>query len=127
MPATMKPATMYPATYMWMSSCHMFPLSSASQGLGLTTRPSAEPVPAVDVDRDEDRLDEERDALQPERDPEDLAERGHEVRPQQPDLEGEDRPGHHADGEDQQRDLRPALGERLVREVASAQVEALDE
>jgi hypothetical protein len=53
--------------------------------------PAAQPVPPVDVDRDEDRLDEERDPLERERDAEDLAERRHELRPQQPELERQDR------------------------------------
>ena len=42
------------------------------------------PVPAVDVDADEDRLDEEREALEREREPEDVAEVGHPDRPEQP-------------------------------------------
>jgi hypothetical protein len=90
-------------------------------------RAAAEAVPAVDVDRDEDRLGEERDSLQPEREPEDVAEGGHELRPQQPELERQDRAGHDADGEQDERDLRPALRERLVGRVAGAQVQALDE
>ena len=61
------------------------------------------------------------------RDPEDLAEAGHELRPQQAELERQDRAGHDADGEQRHRHLRPALGQRLVGRVAGAQVEALDE
>ena len=38
-PATMKPATRYPARYMWISSCHMFELNSAVHGCGSTTLP----------------------------------------------------------------------------------------
>src|SRR3954447_11353182 len=94
---------------------------------GPEVRAPREAVPAVDVDGDEDRLDEERDALQREADPEDLAETRHELRPQQPELEAEDRARDHAHREDDQRHLRPALGERLVGRVAGAQVEALDE
>ena len=60
-------------------------------------------------------------------DPEHLAERRHELRPQQPELERQDRPGHDADREQDQRHLRPALGQRLVGRVAGPQVEALDE
>ena len=70
-----------------------------------------EPVPAVDVDRDEDRLQEEEDPLDRERDPEGVAESAREPRPQQPQLEREDRPADGADG-DQHRDrLRPVAGE----------------
>src|SRR5680860_502745 len=46
---------------------------------GEEVRARAQPVPAVDVDGHEDRLDEERDALQAERDPEHAAEGGHEL------------------------------------------------
>jgi hypothetical protein len=49
--------------------------------------------------------------------PKTVAERGHELRPQQAELEGEDRAGDDADGEEDQRDLRPPLGERLVGRV----------
>jgi hypothetical protein len=45
-----------------------------------------EALPAVDVHRDEDRLDEEREAFDAECDPEDVAEGRHEVRPQQTHL-----------------------------------------
>ena len=53
-------------------------------------------------------------ALEGEAEPEDLAEGGHEVRPQQAELEAEDRAGDDADGEEGQHHLRPALGERPV-------------
>ena len=90
-------------------------------------QPRRHAIPAVDVDRDEDRLDEEREALQAEGKAEDVPERGHEVRPQQAHLERQDRPGHDADREEGDHDLRPALGERPVELVAGAQVERLDE
>ena len=61
--------------------------------------PRREPVPAVDVDGDEDRLQEEEDPLDREADPEDVAEAAHEPRPEQAELEGEDRAGDGADGE----------------------------
>ena len=77
-------------------------------------RARRKPVPAVDVDRDEDRLGEERDALEREGEPEDVAEVRHELRPQQPELEREDRPGDDPDREQDQHHLRPALRERPV-------------
>ena len=86
-----------------------------------------EPIPAVDVDRDEDRLDEERDGLEREPQAEHVPERGHEARPQQPHLEAEDRPGHHAHREQGEHRLRPALGELAVHRVARAQVQPLDQ
>ena len=67
--------------------------------------------PAVEVDAEEDRLEEERDALQRERQPDHVAELAHELRPQQAHLEAEDRARHRADGEQHRRDLRPSLGE----------------
>ncbi len=80
-----------------------------------------QPVPAVDVDRDEDRLDEEGETLDREREAEDLAELLHELRPQQAELEREDRAGDDADREQDQHHLRPALGHGLVDRVARAQ------
>ena len=90
-------------------------------------RPRRQPVPAVDVDRDEDRLDEEREALDREGEAEDLAPTLHELRPQQAELEREDRAGDDADREEDQHHLRPALGERLVDRVAGPQVQPLHE
>src|SRR5262249_58399478 len=43
--------------------------------------------PAVDVDPDEDRLEEEREAFDREAEPEHAPQRAHEVRPQQTHLE----------------------------------------
>ena len=86
-----------------------------------------QPVPAVDVDRDEDRLDEERDALEREPQAEHRSEPGHEARPQQPHLEAENRPGHHAHSEQREHRLRPALGELPIERVARAQVKPLDQ
>ena len=86
-----------------------------------------DPVPRVDVDRDEDRLEEEREALEREAEPEDVPERRHELRPQQPELEAEDRAGHDPDREQRDHHLRPAHRERPVERVARAQVERLDE
>src|SRR6266487_640611 len=58
-------------------------------------RTRREPIPAVDVDGNEDRLDEEREALGRKSDPEDITEGGHERRPQQAHLERQHRAGHH--------------------------------
>ena len=84
-------------------------------------------VPAVDVDGDEDRLDEEREALQAEGEAEDVAEGGHELGPQQAELEGQDRAGHDPDGEQDDHRVRPALGECAVERVAGAKPESLEE
>jgi hypothetical protein len=67
------------------------------------------PVPAVEVDAQEDRFGEERQALERERQPEDIAEAAHQSRPQQPHLEAEHRAGDGADGEQHGGHLRPAL------------------
>ncbi len=83
------------------------------------------PVPAVDVDPDEDRLDEEREALQREPEPEDRSERPHEARPQQAHLEAQDRPRHDAAREQRDHDLRPAHRQRAVHLVAGAQPQPL--
>ena len=70
-----------------------------------------QPPPAVDVDRDEDRLGEEEDALEGERHAEGLAPLAHEPRPQQAELEREHRAGDGADGERDRHVLRPPLRE----------------
>ena len=90
-------------------------------------QPPGQPIPAVDVDADEDRLHEEREALDREAEPEDSAEGRGEVRPQQPHLEAEDRARDHADGEQRQHHLRPAPCERAIELIAGAPVEPLDE
>ena len=73
--------------------------------------PRREVLPAEDVDRDEDRLEEEEDALDREQHAEHLAEASGERRPEEPELEGEDGPGHGADRERHRHHLRPALRE----------------
>jgi hypothetical protein len=84
-------------------------------------RPRRQAIPPEDVDRDEDRLEEEADALDREQDAEHLAEPPGERRPQQSELERQhgarDRPhrerhGHH---------LRPAPGEEQRIRVVTAQ------
>ena len=79
---------------------------------GPEVRPRLQPPPAVDVDGDEDRLGEEEQALERERDAERLAPLAHELRPQQPELERQHRAGHRADGERDRHVLRPALREQ---------------
>ena len=53
--------------------------------------PGLQALPPVEVDGDEDGLEEEEDPLDGERDPERRTEAVHELRPQQPELEAEDR------------------------------------
>ena len=55
------------------------------------------------------------------RTPKTAAEPSHEGRPQEAELEREDRPGHGTDGERDRRRLRPALGERHRVGVVPAQ------
>ncbi len=78
---------------------------------GPEMRPWLQPAPAVDVDRDEDRLGEEEQTLDRERDSEGCAEASHECRPQQPELERQDRPRDCAYRERHGHVLRPTLGE----------------
>ena len=92
---------------------------------GPEVRPAGQALPAVDVDRDEDRLDEEEDALDREGRPEDVAEAAHELRPQQAELEREHRAGDRADGERHGRDLRPALREPQRDLVVAPQPEVV--
>ena len=78
---------------------------------GPEVRPRLQSAPAVDVDRDEDRLGEEEEPLERERHPEGLAPLTHETGPQQAELEGEDRAGDRPDGERDGHVLRPSLGQ----------------
>ena len=71
--------------------------------------PRRQSLPAEDVDGDEDRLEEEEDALDPEQQAEDLAEAPRERRPEQSELERQHGPGDGADGERHRHRLRPAL------------------
>ena len=61
---------------------------------GPEVRPRFQAPPAVDVDGDENRFREEEQPLDGERHAERGAEAPHERRPEQPELEGEDRAGH---------------------------------
>src|SRR5439155_8709008 len=86
-----------------------------------------EPVPAVDVDPDEDRLEEEREALEREAEAEYVPEARDEVRPEQAELEAQDRAGDDADGEQRQHHVRPAPRHRAVELTARTQVARLGE
>jgi hypothetical protein len=86
-----------------------------------------QPVPAVGVDANEDGLDEKGEALQREPEAEDVAEVRHPLRPQRPELEGQDRAGDHAHREQREHDARPAPGQDAVEVIASAQVTVLGE
>ena len=79
---------------------------------GPEVRPRLQPAPAEDVDRDEDRLGEEEDALEGERHAERLAPLAHEPRPQQAELEAQHGAGHRAHRERHRHVLRPALGQQ---------------
>ena len=83
--------------------------------------PRPQALPAEDVDRHEDRLEEEEDSLQREGRAEDLAEAAHELGPQEAHLERQHRAGDRADREEHGRHLRPALGEPQGVLVAPAQ------
>jgi hypothetical protein len=83
-----------------------------------------EAIPAVEVERQEDRLDEEGEALEAERHADDAAGEFHEPRPEQPELEREHRAGDGADAEGHREGLRPGAGELAVDVVLRAQPEA---
>src|SRR4051812_32527786 len=76
-----------------------------------------EPVPDVDVDTQEDRLEQERKPLDGEAESEDAAERGREVRPEHAHLEAQHSAGDRADRE--QRDHHPAPPAHDVRHSGS--------
>ena len=74
-----------------------------------------QPVPAVEVDADEDRLGEEREALDRERQAHDVAVGGHPPRPEDPELERQDRARDRADREQHREHLRPRAGPARCR------------
>jgi hypothetical protein len=67
-------------------------------------RTRRQPVPAVGVYPDEDGFEEERESLERESQPEDVPEVLHPHRPQQSQLEGQDRAGHNPDREQREHD-----------------------
>ncbi len=92
---------------------------------GQPVRARREPVPAIQIEAEEDRLDEEGVALERERRSDHAARHRHEARPEQPQLEGERGAGHGADRERQRRRLRPLLRERAVVRAPRAQPQPL--
>jgi hypothetical protein len=90
-------------------------------------RPWRQPVPSVRVNTDEDRLEEEGEPLQREPEPEHVPEVSHPLRPQQPQLERQDRPGHDTDREQREHDPGPAPRERPVQGIAGSQVAVFGE
>ena len=79
-----------------------------------------QPIPAVEVDADEDRLGEEREALDRERQTHHVAVRGHPAGPEDPELERQDRARDRADREQHREHLRPVPGQRGVDGIARA-------
>ena len=74
------------------------------------------PAPAVEVDAEEDRLDEERQPLERERQPKHVAEPAHQTGPQQTHLEAEDGSGHRADREQHGRHSWPTVSPAAARQ-----------
>ena len=81
----------------------------SDRNAGPEVGPRLQPAPSEDVDRDEDRLGEEEQPLERERDTERLTPPAHERRPEQTELEAEHSPGHRPDGERDGHVLRPPL------------------
>ena len=77
-----------------------------------------EAVPAVEVEPEEDGLDEEGKPFGRKGQPDDAAGVAHEAGPEQSQLEGEDRAGDGADGEEDGESFGPAAGEGDVDRVA---------
>ena len=69
--------------------------------------PRRQPIPAVEIQAEEDRLDEERVALEREGRPDQRPGEGHEARPEQAQLERQRRARHRADGEGDRGELGP--------------------
>jgi len=70
--------------------------------------PARQPLPAVQVDPGEDRLEEEEDPLEAERHAQHRAVGAHQPRPQQPHLERQHSPRDRSDGDQHAEDLRPS-------------------
>ena len=81
-------------------------------------QPRRHPAAAVEIDAEEDRLGEEREPLQRERQPDRFAERAHEPRPQQAELERQHRPRHRADREQDAGPLGQPLRQQQVLGIA---------
>jgi len=83
-----------------------------------------QPAPAVEVDADEDRLQEEGDAFDRKTDAENVAEPAHHARPEDPELEGEDRSCHGTYSELDRHDNRPAASQTQRRRIVAAKPDA---
>ena len=90
-------------------------------------RARREPVPPVGVDPDEDRLEEEGEALECEPEAKHVPEVLNPHRPQESQFKGQDRARHHPDGEQCEHDPRPPARERPVELVPGPQVPPLRE
>ena len=92
---------------------------------GQPVRARRETIPAVEIEPEEDGLDEEGEPLRREGETDDAAGVAHEDRPEQSQLEGEDRAGDRADGEEDGESFGPAADESHVDRVAGLQPQPL--
>jgi hypothetical protein len=83
-------------------------------------RAGTELLPPIKVQAEKDRLEEEREALEGERHPDDRSGSLHEAWPQQAELEREHRAGDRAHGEENGRASRPPFSEIQVLWPAGA-------
>jgi hypothetical protein len=90
-------------------------------------RPATQPAPAVQVDRGEDGLEKEEQALDTEGQAEDCPVLAHQPRPEQAHLEGEHRAGHRADRDQHPHDLGPAPRQCQRDRIRSLQPDELGE
>ena len=88
---------------------------------GQEVDPGGEAIPPVEVEPDEDRLDEEGDALHREGQADDLAEAAHEPGPEDAEFERQDRARHRPDGEEDAERLGPGPGQSRVDRIAGAE------
>ena len=84
-----------------------------------------ETIPAVEIEPEEDGLDEEGEPFRRKGQTDDAAGVAHEDRPEQSQLEGEDRAGDRADGEEDGESFGPAADEGHVDRVAGLQPQPL--
>ena len=84
-----------------------------------------EAIPAVEIEPEEDGLDEEGEPLRREGEPDDAAGVAHEDRPEESQLEGEDRAGDRTDGEEDGESFGPAADEGHVDRVTGSQPQPL--
>jgi hypothetical protein len=90
-------------------------------------RPRLKPVPPISINTYEYGFEEEGEALKREAEPEHVTEVLHPHRPQQPELEGQDRAGDDAHREQREHDPRPAFRQHAVERIAGAEVAVLGE